>query len=95
MTYYSMEPRMRKYVKEYGFLSFAKNLSVNYGKQLSDTATKTGLDALKTAFKKVVHKVADGTVEFIENKIAYKVLKPKRVPDVNSINVEEKARNIK
>ena len=30
--FYSIEPRTRKYVKGYGFLSFAKNLSKKYKK---------------------------------------------------------------
>ena len=34
MTRYSVEPRTRKYVKGYGFLSFARNLSNKYGKEL-------------------------------------------------------------
>ena len=45
--------------KGYGFLSFARNLSNKYGKQLMDTATKAGLDALKTASEKVIHKTAE------------------------------------
>ena len=52
MTCYSIEPRMRKYVKGYGFLSFTRNLSNKYGKQLLNTATKTGLDVLKLLSKK-------------------------------------------
>ena len=52
MTRYPLELRTRKYVKGYGVLSFAKNLSNKYGKQLIDTATKTGLDALKTGSNK-------------------------------------------
>ena len=59
MTRYSAEPRTRKYVKGYGFLSFTRNLSNKYAKQLLDTATKTGLDALKTASEKVVHKTTE------------------------------------
>ena len=39
---YSIEPKERIYVKEYGFLSFAKNmctqLSSKYGKKLLDHA---------------------------------------------------------
>ena len=52
MTRYSIEPRARRYIKGYGFLPFARNLFNKYGKQLLDTATKTELNALKTAFKK-------------------------------------------
>ena len=44
MMQYSIEQRTRKYVKAYGFLSFARK----YKKQLLDTA----LDSLKTASKK-------------------------------------------
>ena len=45
---YSAEPRFRKYVKEYGFLSFARTFVDKYGKKLIDTATKTGMNAAKT-----------------------------------------------
>ena len=51
MRLYPIEARTRKYVEEYRFLSFAKK----YKKQLLDT----GLDSLKTASKKVVHKAGD------------------------------------
>ena len=40
MVHYSTEPRTRKYVKGYGSLSFGRNLSKKYGKQLLDTAKK-------------------------------------------------------
>ena len=53
MRRYSIEPRIRKYVKGYGFLSFARK----YKKQLLNT----GLDASK----KVVHKAG----EVLGNKI--------------------------
>ena len=46
---YSIEPRFRKYVKGYSFLSFAKTFGNKYGKKIIDTATKTGIDAAKTA----------------------------------------------
>ena len=44
---YSTEPRFRKYVKGYGFLSFANKFGNKYGKKLMDTATKTGIDTSK------------------------------------------------
>ena len=34
MTSYSIEPKTRKFVKEYGLLSFAKKLSKKYGKKI-------------------------------------------------------------
>ena len=55
---YSIEPKCRKYVKGYGFLSFAKKFGNKYGKKLMDTATKTGIDAAKTASERVVQKTS-------------------------------------
>ena len=49
---YSTEPKYRKYVKRYRFLSFARKFGDRHGKQLMDTATKTGIDAAKTASKR-------------------------------------------
>ena len=54
-----------------------------------DAATKTGLNALKTATKKVAHKAAEATREFIGNKITDQTLKPKPMLHENSRNVEE------
>ena len=70
---YSTEPRFRKYVKGYGFLSFARKFGNKYGKELMDTATKTGIDAAKTASKRVVQKTAEATGDVIGNKIADKI----------------------
>ena len=78
MMRYSIEPRTRKYVKEYGFLSRARNLFNKYGKQLLDTVTKKGIDALKSASKKVVHKTAETIGELIGSKIADKIVKLSR-----------------
>ena len=72
--------------KDMDFLSFARNLSNKYGKQLLDTATKTAIESLKTASKKVVHKVTD---EFVGSKIADKVVTLKPVSDENLGDVEE------
>ena len=49
MRQYSTEPKTRKYVKGYEFLSFARK----YGKQLLDTTSK-----------KVIHKAAEAAGEF-------------------------------
>ena len=70
---YSTEPRFRKYIKGYGFLSFARKFGDKYGKKLMDTATKTGIDAAKTASKRVVQKTAEATGDLIGNKIADKI----------------------
>ena len=68
-----MEPRFRKYVKGYRFLSFARKFGDTYGTKLMDTATKTGIDAAKTASKRVVQKTAEATGDLIGNKIADKI----------------------
>ena len=47
--WYSTGPRFPKYVKDYGFLSFARKFGDKYGKKLMDTATKTGTDAAKNS----------------------------------------------
>ena len=70
---YSLETNYKKYVQGYGFLSFARKLGDKYGKKLMDTATKTGLDAAKTASKRVVQKTAEATEDLIRNKIADKI----------------------
>ena len=44
-----------------------------YGKKLMDTATKTGMDAAKTASKRVVQKTAEATGDLIGKKIADKI----------------------
>ena len=70
---YSSEPKFRKYIKGYGFLSFARTFSDKYGKKLMDTATKTGIDAAKTVSKRVAQKTVEATRDLIGNKIADKI----------------------
>ena len=74
---YSIEPRDRAYVKEYGFLSFAKNmgksLSNKYGQKPLDGAKKSTTDAIKTASKRAIQKAAEATGDLIGNKIADKI----------------------
>ena len=60
--HYSIEPRDGRCVKEYGFLSLArnigthaakvaKNMSNKYSQKLIDSAKKSATDAIKTASK--------------------------------------------
>ena len=74
---YSIEPRDRKYVKGYGFLSFAKNmgksLSSKYGQKLLDIAKKSTTDAIKTASKRAIKKTAEATRDLIGKRIADKI----------------------
>ena len=46
---------------------------MKYSKRLLDGATKTGVDALKPAFKKVVHKAAEQTGKFLGKKMLTKL----------------------
>ena len=39
---YLLQPTYRRYVKAYGFLSFARKLGDKYSKKLMNTATKVG-----------------------------------------------------
>ena len=70
---FSTEAKYRKYIKGYGYLSFAKKWGDKYDKKLMDTATKTGIDAAKTASKRVVEKTPEDTGDLIGNKIAGKI----------------------
>ena len=58
---YSTEPKYKKYVKGYGFLSFARTFGNKYGNLLMDTATKTGMDSGKTTSKRIVQKTVEAT----------------------------------
>ena len=48
---YSFEPTERRYVKGYGFLSFAKNLNNKYSQKLIDSAKKLQQMHLKLLIK--------------------------------------------
>ena len=54
-------------------MSFARKFGDKYGKKLMDTATKTGIDAAKTASKRVVQKTAEATVDLIRNNLTDKI----------------------
>ena len=54
-----------------------------------DTATKIGLDAIKTASKTLVATgISEATGEAIENKIADKIVKTKPLSNMNLRNVK-------
>ena len=77
---YSIEPKERRYVKGYGFLSFAGNLGIHttkvakhlnnkYGQKLADSAS----DAFKIAGKRAIQKTTERTGDLAGNKIADKI----------------------
>ena len=63
MNHWKVKPRDRIYVKGYGFLSFAKNMSKSlsnkYSQKLLDSAKKSTTDAIKTASKRAIQKTAE------------------------------------
>ena len=70
---YLKQPKFRKYVKGYRFLSLARKFGDKYVKKLMDAATKAGIDAGKTSSKRVVQKTAEATADLIGSKIADKI----------------------
>ena len=89
---YSIKPKFRKYVKDYGFLSFAETFGNKYGKKLMDTATKTGIDAAKNASKRVVQKTAEATGYLIGSKIAHKITSIGKTKEKEKTNKAEEIR---
>ena len=53
-------------------MSFARKFGDKYGKKIMDTEAITGIDAAKTASKRVVQKTGEVTGDLIGNKIADK-----------------------
>ena len=54
-------------------MSFARKFGDKYRKKLMDTATKTRIDAAKTASKRIVQKTVESTGDLIGNKTADKI----------------------
>ena len=51
---YSIEPRERRFVKGYGFMSFARNFSDKYSKSLMDKGIDVSKKFAKAAGKKIL-----------------------------------------
>ena len=99
MTRYSVQPRDRIFVKDYEFLSFAKNMGRNIGKIISKNlsskysqkllyhAKKSAADALKTGSKRAILKTEKRTGDLVGNKILDKI---RRVSKTSPQNILEK-----
>ena len=70
---YSIEPKERRYVKGYGFMSFARNFNDKYSKSLMDKGIDVSKTFAKTAGKRILKKSAEATGDLIGNKIADKI----------------------
>ena len=93
---YSIEPSDRIYVKDYGFLSFVKNIGKNatkvaksmsnkYSQKLLDSAKKPANDGIKTASKRAIQKTAEATDDLIGNKIAEKMTSIYKSPNESNL----------
>ena len=85
---YSLEPKYRRYVKGYGFLSLARKFGDKYAKKLMnaavkrknmyvkklmDTTKKERVNFAETAGKRIVQKSAEATGDLIGKKITDKI----------------------
>ena len=102
---YRTDNKIRKYVKGYGFMSFAKNLGSKYGKKIINkgiSASKNfnqskyenmlknhGTEFGKIAGKKILTKSADTTGNLIGSKIADKITSFKSKPQETIEESEE------
>ena len=90
MTGYLIQPRHWKFVKAYGSLFFARNVGENKSKILSskysqkriDHAIQSATDALKTASKIAIQKIAEAT-DLTGNKIADKIIPASKISPHN------------
>ena len=84
MMCYPVQPRDKIFVKSYGFLSSAKNmskcickniskcLSGKYSQKLLDHTKESAADALETPSIKAIQETVKANGDLISNKIAYK-----------------------
>ena len=103
---HSLETEYRKYVKGYGFLSFAPDFGDEYGKsiinsknvkKLMDDATKTSKDFTRIAGKRIIHKSAEATGDLVGNKIADKITsmgKPRSKKEKDETNIMKETQEI-
>ena len=85
MMRYSVQPRVRIFVKGYGFLSFTKNLGKSIGKDINknlsgkysqkllDYAKQSATDAFKTASKRAIQKSVEAAGNLTNDKIANRI----------------------
>ena len=86
---YSIEPTERRFVKGYGFMSFARNFSDKYSKSLMDKGINISKTFAKTAGKKILKETAKATGDLISNKIADNITaKPSKKSQSDEVNNE-------
>ena len=79
MIRYSVQPGDQIFVKDHGFLSFAKNigktLSGKYSLKLLDHAKLSATDAFKTSSKRVIQKIEEPTGDWLAVRFLIKLQK--------------------
>ena len=75
---YATKSRGRKYVKRYGFLSFARNLASSAAareaaKRARDTLVRQGKEGATKAGRRALSKTAEATGDLVGQKIADKI----------------------
>ena len=96
---YSIEPRERRYVKGYVFLSFAKNMCTHptkvaknlnnkYGQKIVDTAKKSATEALKIAGKRAIQKTAEASGDLVGNFMADMITRISKKHQVNHTQMQ-------
>ena len=80
-------------MKEFGFLSFAKNMGKSlrnkYGQKFFDSAKNFTTDAIKPTSKRAIKKAAEATADLIGNKIADKITSVSKKPAKELDNHDE------
>ena len=90
--HYSIEPVERRFVKGYGFMSFARNFSDKYSKSLMDKGIDVSKKFRKTAGKKILKETAKATGDLIGNKIVDKITSASKIShdEVNNEMLKER-----
>ena len=86
--HYSIDAKERRYVKGYGFVSFARNFSDKYSKYLMDKGIDVSKTFAKTAGKKILKEIAKATGDLIVNKIADKITSASKKSQSDEVNNE-------
>ena len=107
MAHYSVQPRHEILLKDYEFLSFARNmakkigkitiksLSDKYRKKLFDHAKQSATGELNNASERALQKIAKANSDWIGTKIASKIIKvSKSFPEVSSETAINETENI-
>ena len=66
-----------------------KNLSSKYSQKLFDHANESATDALKSASKREIQKIAEATRDLIGNKIAAKITSASKISSKNNSETHE------